>query len=64
MANYSGKKAPNSTSQMDSVAWSPVSPTLKPTLSGTTNSVGAKGSPNPSRTSSPAAQDEKLTEKH
>lgn len=64
MGKYSGKTASNSGSLIDSVAWSPTSPSLKPTLSGETNSVGAKGSPNPSRTSSPAAQNEKLTEKH
>jgi hypothetical protein len=64
MGKYSGKTAPNSTALIDSVAWSPSAPSLKPTLSGTSNSVGAKGSPNPSRTSSPAAQSEKLTEKH
>lgn len=64
MGKYSGKTAPNSTSLIDSVAWSPTSPSLKPTRGGETNSVGAKGSPKPERTSSPAAQSEKLTEKH
>lgn len=58
---YSGKTAPNSTSQMDSVAWTPKAPTVKPTMGGTFDSVGAKGS-DLSRTSSSAAQKEKLFE--
>lgn len=59
---YSGKTAPNSTSQMDSVAWTPKAPTVKPTIGGTFNNMGAKGA-DMSRTSSSAAQDEKLFEK-
>lgn len=57
---YAGKKADNKTSQMDSVAWSPKAPTVHPTMSGT-STLKAKGS-DLSRTSSPAAQTEKLFE--
>ena len=60
---YSGKTAPNSTSQMDSVAWTPKAPTVKPTIGGTFNSDKAKGSDLNSRTSSPNAQEEKLFER-
>lgn len=57
---YSGKTAPNSTAQMDSVAWTPKSPSVKATISGS-SSYPAKQA-DMSRTSSPNAQKEKLFE--
>ncbi len=59
---YSGKTAPNSTSQMDSVSWTPKAPTTKATIGGTMNDMGAKGA-DISRSSSPNAPDVKLFEK-
>lgn len=58
---YSGKTADNKTSQLDSVSWTPVKPTLAPTNPGP-RGTGVKGDNLPTRTSSPNAENEKLYE--
>lgn len=57
---YNGKTASNSTSQLNTVAWTPKAPTVKPTMSGATT-FPAKGA-DMARTPSPNAQSEKLFE--
>jgi len=59
---YAGKTANNSTSQMDSVAWSPKAATVKPTIGGESNGLTIKGQNLERRTSSSAAENEKLFE--
>jgi hypothetical protein len=59
---YSGKGSSNSTSQLNTVAWTPKAPTVKPTMSGEMNGLSIKGQDLPQRTSSSNAQDEKLYE--
>ena len=61
MAKYSGKTVPNKTSQLDSVAWTPKTPTLEPTYPGP-RGKGVKGDDLPKRTSSPNQENEKLYE--
>lgn len=57
---YAGKTSNNNTSQLESVAWSPKKDTVTPTIGGLSN--GLTGPDLAKRTSSPAAQNEKIME--